>query len=44
MLQYVKNSIAMGNSNPQLFEYVNYITTDLLNDGIYSALAHYNLI
>ena len=44
MLQYVKNSIAMGNSNPQLFEHVNYITTDLLNDGIYSALAHYNLI
>lgn len=44
MLNYVKNSIAMGNSNPKLFDKVSYITTDIEKDGIYNALQHYNLI
>lgn len=44
MLQYVKNSIAMGNSNPALFDHVAYITTDIEDNGIYNALKHYSLI
>lgn len=44
MLQYVKNSIAMGNSNPILFDIVSYITDDIEEDGIYNALKHYSLI
>lgn len=44
MLQYVKNSIAMGNSNPILFDLVSYVTDDIEEDGIYNALKHYSLI
>ena len=44
MLKYVKNSIAMGNSNPLLFDLVSYVTTDIEEDGIYKALKHYSLI
>ncbi|WP_294392595.1 HAD family hydrolase [uncultured Clostridium sp.] len=44
MLQYVKNSIAMGNSNPILFDIVSYITDDIEENGIYNALKHYSLI
>lgn len=44
MLKYVKNSIAMGNSSPVLFDLVSYVTTDIDEDGIYNALKHYSLI
>ena len=44
MLEYVQNSIAMGNSNPALFPLVSYTTTSLENDGIYNALSHYKII
>ena len=44
MLEYVKNSIAMGNSNPKLFDLVSYVTTDIEKDGVYNALKHYNII
>lgn len=44
MLQYVKNSIAMGNSNPLLFDHVNYITKAINEDGVYSALEHYKML
>ena len=44
MLQYAKNSIAMGNSNPVLFDLVSYVTDDIEKDGIYNALKHYSLI
>jgi len=44
MLTYTKESVAMGNSNPILFDYVTYITTDINNDGIYHALKHFKLI
>lgn len=44
MLKYVNNSIAMGNSNPELFEHVKYITKDISDNGIYSALEHYELM
>lgn len=44
MLDFCKHSVAMKNSNPIIFDYVEYITTDVDDDGIYNALKHYNLI
>lgn len=44
MLEYAKNSIAMGNSNPALFPLVTFITKDLEEDGIHHALKHFNMI
>ncbi len=45
MLNYVPNSIAMGNSEPEdLKEKVSYVTTKASEDGIYHALEHYGLI
>ena len=44
MLQYVRHSIAMGNSTPSIVPYCEYQTTDILDDGIYNALCHYGLI
>jgi len=44
MLEYVKNSIAMGNSHPLLFDLVSFVTKDIEEDGIAYALNHYNII
>ncbi|MGN0242764.1 MAG: HAD family hydrolase [Lachnospiraceae bacterium] len=45
MLEYVKNSVAMGNSNPAtLFDICSYTTKDILEDGIEHALRHFHLI
>ncbi|MDO5516269.1 MAG: HAD family hydrolase [Clostridium sp.] len=44
MLEYVKNSVAMGNSNPKLFDLVSYVTSDIEEDGVYNALKHYDII
>ncbi len=44
MLEYVKNSIAMGNSNTLLFDLVSFVTKDIEEDGISYALKHYNII
>ncbi|NRY46482.1 hydroxymethylpyrimidine pyrophosphatase-like HAD family hydrolase [Clostridium beijerinckii] len=44
MLKYVKNSIAMGNSTPLLFDLVSFVTKDIEDDGIKYALKHYNII
>ena len=44
MLKYTHDSVAMGNSNPQLFSKVSYITTDINNDGILNALKHFHII
>lgn len=44
MLSYAAISIAMGNSNPAIFNQVSYITADIYEDGIYKALEHYNII
>ncbi|MDS0524601.1 Cof-type HAD-IIB family hydrolase [Clostridium sp. SHJSY1] len=44
MLKYVKNSIAMGNSNPILFDFVSFVTKDIGDDGIEYALKHFNII
>lgn len=45
MLKYVKNSVAMGNSNPvSLFDMVSYVTTNASDHGIENALRHFNFI
>ena len=44
MLEYVNNSIAMGNSNPLLFDKVNFVTKNVDDNGIYHALEHYGII
>lgn len=44
MLTYTHESVAMGNSNPLLFDKVTYITTDIDHDGIYNALSHFHII
>lgn len=44
MLEFTKESVAMGNSNPLLFDIVTYRTTDIKDNGIYNALKHFKLI
>lgn len=44
MLSYAGISIGMGNSNPHLLDKVSYVTADIMDDGIYKALKHYNII
>lgn len=44
MLSYTKESVAMGNSHPLVFDKVTYTTTDINNNGIYNALKHFNII
>lgn len=44
MLEYVENSIAMGNSTPLLFDLVSFVTKDIEEDGISYALKYYNII
>ncbi len=45
MLEYVKNSVAMGNAYPDsLKEQVSYVTDNASRDGIAKALAHFKFI
>lgn len=44
MLEYCQHSVAMKNSDPRIFNHVEYITTDVDDDGIANALKHYQLI
>ncbi len=44
MLQYVKYGVAMGNAGELVKKAAAYVTDDVDNDGIYSALVHYNVI
>lgn len=44
MLSYTKESVAMGNSNPILFDLVTYKTTDIKDHGIENALRHFHVI
>lgn len=44
MLTYTKESIAMGNSNPLLFDVVTYCTKRIDEDGIQHALKHFQII
>ena len=43
MLRAAEHSIAMGGAEV-IYPYVSYITTPILEDGIYNALAHFGLI
>ena len=43
MLKAVKNSIAMGNARPSILPYCSYVTADILDDGMYHALQHYDI-
>lgn len=44
MLQTVKHGIAMGNANEKLKKVANFITNDVLSNGIYNGLIKYELI
>ena len=44
MLNYVKHSILMGNGTEALKSQVEFVTRDILDDGIEFALEHYHLI
>ena len=44
MLRHVKNSVAMGNSFPEILGKTSYVTTPVDRDGIYVALKHFGLI
>lgn len=45
MLQYVPNSIAMGNSLPTtLFDLVSYVTDNASQNGIWNALLHFGFL
>lgn len=44
MLTHLKNSIAMGNSHPEVLGKTSYVTTPVNRDGIYLALKHFHLI
>lgn len=44
MLNYAAYSIAMGNSDKELFDVVDYITDSVTDDGIYHAMKHLKLI
>lgn len=44
MLKFTGHSVGMGNSVPEILEIVEYVTTDIENDGLHNALYHYGLI
>ncbi|MEG0276713.1 MAG: HAD family hydrolase [Coprobacillus sp.] len=44
MLTFTAKSVAMGNSNPILFDIVTFVTTDITDNGIENALKHYHVI
>lgn len=44
MLDYTAVSVAMGNSDPVLFDRVDYVTASVKEDGIEKALYKYNMI
>lgn len=44
MLAYAGHGIAMGDGTPEAKAAADYVTTALMDDGIYRALAHYGLI
>ncbi|MGL5259372.1 MAG: HAD family hydrolase [Lachnospiraceae bacterium] len=43
MLHVVKHSVAMGNATDEIKKCCEFVTTDILEDGIANALKHYNL-
>ena len=39
-----QNQEGMGNSTPETKEAASYVTTDILEDGIWNAFVHYGII
>ena len=44
MLNYVTNSIVMGNGHPSLFEQASFVTKSIEDDGIEHALKYFEII
>lgn len=44
MLEAVGHAVAMGNGQDSVKAAAEYVTTDILEDGVYNGLRHYNLI
>lgn len=44
MLQYTGLSVAMGDGNPEIFPYVDYVTDGVMQDGIEKAMKKYHFI
>ena len=44
MMKVVGHSIAMGNAVDELKEVADYVTADILDDGLYKAFEHYDLL
>lgn len=44
MLEYAGTGIVMGGSSPDVIKCADYITDTVLNNGIYNAMKHFNLI
>lgn len=44
MLAHCPHAIAMGNYNGEILQYCEYVTTHVNEDGIYNALAHFDLL
>ncbi|MDY0024220.1 MAG: Cof-type HAD-IIB family hydrolase [Candidatus Izemoplasmatales bacterium] len=44
MIKSVKHGIAMGNAVDELKQAAEFVTSDVLDNGIYNAMKHYNLI
>ena len=44
MLEFAGTGIAMGNSSDIVLKSADYVTDDILEDGIYNAMKHFNLI
>ena len=44
MLKHATRAIAMGNSDSGIHHLADFVTLDVVNDGIEYALKHYNLI
>lgn len=44
MIRFVQHGIAMGNSKKELVQASDYVTKDILDNGIYYGLEHFNLI
>jgi hydroxymethylpyrimidine pyrophosphatase-like HAD family hydrolase len=44
MIEAAGHGVAMGNAVDQLKEKAEFITTPILEDGVWNGLSHYNLI
>lgn len=44
MLKFAKIGIVMGNSPENVTKYADYVTDSIMDNGIYNAMKHFNLI